>query len=145
MTFAVLVAAPEGRRDGRARPLRHPLHKARRSVDSMQRHPTGTNRQPVAKKRPLLPPKQAKRPAPKLQPRPDAQAAPRSALSTRAPAALATCRGPRSAGVQRRRHDNSGRIAETCSYANFGEIVEGTLDVLRSVAPETFRALTRSY
>jgi hypothetical protein len=35
----------------------------------MQRHPTGTNRRPVAKKRPLLPPKQAKRPAPKLQPR----------------------------------------------------------------------------
>jgi hypothetical protein len=35
----------------------------------MQRHPTGTNRQPVAKRRPPLPPKQARRPALKPQPR----------------------------------------------------------------------------
>jgi tetratricopeptide (TPR) repeat protein len=45
-------------------------------------------------------------------------------------------------------YDDSGRIAETGPYANFGEAVEGTLDVLPSVAPdtlETFRALVRSY
>ena len=35
----------------------------------MQRHPTGTTRPPVAKKRPLLPPKQAARPTFKPQPR----------------------------------------------------------------------------
>jgi hypothetical protein len=35
----------------------------------MPRKPIGTNRQSVPKKRPLLPPKQAKRPALKPQPR----------------------------------------------------------------------------
>ena len=35
----------------------------------MHRHPNGTPRTPVAKKRPLLPPKQALRPALKPQPR----------------------------------------------------------------------------